>query len=82
MDRSATATVERDETAESTSAAARARRSARATWAGVALLVGPAMAIVAAAVLATGSDGPRGPALIVFLIGLGATVTADRSGRR
>ncbi|WP_157070356.1 hypothetical protein [Sandaracinus amylolyticus] len=82
MDRSATATVERDEAATETTSAARAQRSARATWAGIALLLGPMAAVGAAAVLATGSEAPRGPALIVFLLGLGAAVTADRSARR
>ena len=78
MEQSATATIERRETQERASEAVTAARP-RGTWAVAALMVGPVVAVVSAAVLASGTDTARGPALIAFLIGLGAAVTGERT---
>lgn len=47
----------------------------------VAKALGPVLAVIAAAVLATGAERVRGPGLMLFLIGMGMS-TLDRSPPR
>ena len=79
-DRATTARSVSDATPQRPHARAAPVAQVSAGWQ-VAKALGPVLAVIAAAVLATGADRVRGPGLVLFLIGMGMS-TLDRSPPR